>query len=253
MVQEVLVGQPAQKRGITTNPVGLGTATLEPASAPTPALDDKISAQNIHVDTVPQNVADHAPKSPTATEFMIRTLDIVGSLAIVILTFPAMLVVTLLIWISSPGSIIYKQRRVGKDGKIFTLYKFRTMVNHADKIWGLIPASQDDERITSVGRILRRTRLDELPQLFNVLTGNMSLVGPRPENIYRINLHPALRGARLVVKPGLTGLAQIRGYYDLKPEHKIRYDYLYIQKRSLLLNIYLLIQTIPVIFLKRGW
>jgi lipopolysaccharide/colanic/teichoic acid biosynthesis glycosyltransferase len=100
---------------------------------------------------------------------------------------------------------------------------------------------------------LRQTRLDELPQLYNVLKGDMSLVGPRPENVYRVKLHKALQGLRLSVKPGLTGLAQIRSFYDLKPPKKIKYDYLYIQKRNLFLNLYILMKTIPVIFSKKGW
>jgi lipopolysaccharide/colanic/teichoic acid biosynthesis glycosyltransferase len=97
------------------------------------------------------------------------------------------------------------------------------------------------------------TRLDELPQLFNVLKGDMSLVGPRPERPHFVKLHKALRELRLTVRPGLTGLAQIRNFYDLKPRHKIKYDYLYIQQRSLLLNLYILAKTLPVIISKKGW
>jgi lipopolysaccharide/colanic/teichoic acid biosynthesis glycosyltransferase len=133
------------------------------------------------------------------------------------------------------------------------LYKFRTMVHNAEKHTGPVWAARDDDRVTPIGKILRRTRLDELPQLFNVLKGDMSLVGPRPERPYFVKQHKVLQGVRLVVKPGITGLAQVRGQYDLKPEHKLKYDYLYIQKRSLFLNIYILLQTIPVILLKRGW
>ena len=87
----------------------------------------------------------------------------------------------------------------------------------------------------------------------NILHGKMSLVGPRPENYYRVKLHPALQGLRLSVKPGLTGLAQIRTHYDLHPRHKTKYDYLYIQRRSVLLNVYILLKTIPVVFSKTGW
>jgi len=112
-------------------------------------------------------------------------------------------------------------------------------------------ASKDDLRVTPIGSILRKTRLDELAQLFNVLWGDMSLEGPgRP---YFVSQHKALQGIRLTVKPGLTGLAQIRSFYDLKPEHKLKYDYLYIQRRSLFLNLYILLQTVPVIFSKKGW
>jgi lipopolysaccharide/colanic/teichoic acid biosynthesis glycosyltransferase len=192
-------------------------------------------------------------RTSKALEFLIRAFDIAGSLLLLILSLPLMFVVAVLIKIFSPGPILYKQERVGKEGKVFTLYKFRTMVNNAEEHIGPVLASKDDSRVTSTGRILRRTRLDELPQLFNVLQGDMSLVGPRPERPFFVNQHRVLQGIRLSVKPGITGLAQIRSYYDLKPNHKIKYDYLYIQKRSLLLNAYILLQTIPVIFTKKGW
>ena len=118
---------------------------------------------------------------------------------------------------------------------------------------GFLPATEDDPRITKVGRILRKLRLDELPQLFNILRGEMSLVGPRPENFHRVVKHKALQGTRLAVKPGLTGLAQVRSFYDLHPKHKIKYDYLYIQRRAFWLNIKIILQTIPVVFSKKGW
>jgi lipopolysaccharide/colanic/teichoic acid biosynthesis glycosyltransferase len=186
-------------------------------------------------------------------EVLIRLLDVVGSLAILSLTFLVMLVASLLVKLTSRGPLLYRQERVGKNGRVFGLYKFRTMINDAEKHVGPVWASKDDHRITPVGRILRRTRLDELPQLYNILCGHMSLVGPRPERPFFVERHKALQGARLVVKPGLTGLAQIRSFYDLKPAHKVKYDYLYIQNRSFLLNLYILLQTIPVLFTKKGW
>jgi len=149
--------------------------------------------------------------------------------------------------------VFYKQQRVGKDGKVFTLYKFRTMVNDAEKGLGPVLASRDDPRVTKVGKVLRATRLDELPQLLNVLHGDMSLVGPRPERPHFVKQHKALHELRLAVKPGLTGLAQIRSFYDLKPKHKIKYDYLYIQKRSFRLNLYILLLTIPAVLSRKGW
>ena len=186
-------------------------------------------------------------------EFLMRSLDIAGSVLILLFSTPVTILIPLLIKISSPGPVFYKQQRVGKDGKRFTLYKFRTMVNDAEKEVGPVLASRDDPRVTKVGKILRTTRLDELPQLLNVLQGDMSLVGPRPERPHFVKRHKALHELRLAVKPGLTGLAQIRSFYDLKPQHKIKYDYLYIQKRSLLLNLYILIRTIPTIFSRKGW
>ncbi|MBA7660304.1 hypothetical protein ES703_68306 [subsurface metagenome] len=186
-------------------------------------------------------------------EFFITILDISTSLILLILATVPMLIISILIKLTSRGSVIYKQQRVGKDGKTFTLYKFRTMAKDAEKMVGPVLAKQDDPRVTKTGKVLRRTRMDELPQLFNVLLGQMSLVGPRPERPHFVKLHKPLQELRLAVKPGLTGLAQIRNFYDLKPKHKIRYDYLYIQQRSLLLNLYILAKTIPVLFSKKGW
>jgi lipopolysaccharide/colanic/teichoic acid biosynthesis glycosyltransferase len=186
-------------------------------------------------------------------EFSMRILDVVGSIVILLISAPAIALVSLLVKISSAGPVFYKQQRVGKDGKLFTLYKFRTMVEDAEKEIGPVLASRNDPRVTKVGKILRTSRLDELPQLLNVLKGDMSLVGPRPERPHFVKQHKALHELRLAVKPGLTGLAQIRSFYDLKPKHKIKYDYLYIQRRSLLLNMYILMLTIPTIFSRKGW
>ncbi|HIJ72421.1 MAG TPA: hypothetical protein HPP87_13855 [Planctomycetes bacterium] len=186
-------------------------------------------------------------------EFLIRMLDIVVSIGLLIVLWPVMLLISVLIQLTSSGNVLYKQQRVGKDGKIFTLYKFRTMVQDAERMLGPVLAKQNDPRVTKIGRFLRTTRIDELPQLLNVLCGQISLVGPRPERPHFVKLHKALQGMRLAVKPGLTGLAQIRSYYDLHPKHKLRYDFLYIQRRSLWLNIYILLQTIPVVISKKGW
>lgn len=199
-------------------------------------------------------VSEIAPAQTSRwAEFLIRVLDVVGSLTILALAFPVMLAVAVVIKLTSPGPVLYRQERVGKGGKFFSLCKFRTMIRDAEKHVGPVWATRDDARVTPVGRILRRARLDELPQLFNILRGDMSLVGPRPERPFFVQRHKALQGARLAVKPGLTGLAQVRSFYDLKPAHKVRYDYIYIQRRSFLLNIYILLQTIPVLFAKKGW
>ncbi len=193
------------------------------------------------------------PVASASVEPLIRLFDIAGSVAILFFATPVMVLASLFIKLTSRGPILYRQERVGKGGTVFTLYKFRTMIDGAEKHLGPVLASRDDERVTAVGRILRRMRLDELPQLYNILRGDMSLVGPRPERPYFVERHQALQGIRLAVKPGLTGLAQVRSFYDLKPDHKARYDYLYIQNRSLLLNIYILLQTIPALFARKGW
>jgi lipopolysaccharide/colanic/teichoic acid biosynthesis glycosyltransferase len=192
-------------------------------------------------------------KTSVITDVWVRSLDMAGSFIMLAIASPVMLLTALFVRVTSPGPILFKQRRVGKDGKIFVLYKFRTMVNDAEKNTGPVWAAKDDERVTCLGKLLRRTRLDEFPQLFNVLRGDMSLVGPRPERPYFVRRHRALQGIRLAVKPGITGLAQVRGLYDLKPDHKLKYDYLYIQKRSFLLNASILFRTIPIILFKKGW
>ena len=127
------------------------------------------------------------------------------------------------------------------------------MIDDAEKHTGPVLATINDPRVTKIGRILRTTRIDEIPQLFNVIRGQMSLVGPRPERPHFVKQHKHLRELRLAVKPGITGLAQIRSYYDLPPEHKVKYDYLYIQRRSLRLNLYILTMTVPIIFSRKGW
>ena len=185
-------------------------------------------------------------------EFLIRALDILGSLVMLIVLSPLIGLAALGIKLTSSGSVFYKQKRIGKDGKLFTLYKFRTMVSNPEQHNGAVITAKNDSRVTKIGRFLRDTRIDEIPQLINVIGGEMSLVGPRPEVTIRAKSHKALRGIRLAVKPGLTGLAQIRREYDLHPKHKIKYDYLYIQRRSLALNLYILFKTIPVVLSGRG-
>ncbi len=194
------------------------------------------------------------PEVSSREEFLIRCMDVAGALLLLGLSLPLFAVIVVLVRLSSPGPVIYRQRRVTRGGKLFLLYKFRTMVGNAERGTGPVLARPDDPRVTPIGRFLRRTRLDELPQLLNILRGDMSLVGPRPERPYFVRRHKELQGARLSVKPGLTGLAQINGCYDLKPRHKVRYDRLYIRKRSVWLNVYILLKTIPVVLWRRnGW
>ena len=198
-------------------------------------------------------VFPRVPQIPRVQEFLIRLLDLAGAFVMLILAAPVMLLFSCLIRVFSPGPILYKQERVGKQGRPFVLYKFRSMINEAERHVGPIWAAKDDDRVTPIGKLMRKMRIDELPQGFNGLKGDMSLVGPRPERPFFVQRHKALQGVRLAVKPGLTGLAQIRAFYDLKPEHKLKYDYLYIQNRSLLLNLSILLRTVPVVIRKTGW
>jgi len=210
-------------------------------------LSDKINENSSG-----QLVSTFVGRKSDLDEFFIAILDMSASLVLLVLTMVPMLIISILIKLTSRGAVIYMQERVGKDGRIFKLYKFRTMIKDAEKKVGPVWAKPDDARVTKIGRVMRRTRIDELPQLFNILQGQMSLIGPRPERPHFVKIHKALQGLRLAVKPGLTGLAQVRNAYDLHPRHKIKYDYLYIQRRSLLLNLYILIKTIPVVLLMKG-
>lgn len=253
MKQDVLLNKSVRDKRTVLLPVRENEQAVAYENSPTLTIEDKPVIENARLAELSQFLPSPAQSASARKEPLLRALDIVASIFLFVVTLPLFALAALLIKLSSPGSVVFKQQRVGKNGSIFSLFKFRTMIDDAEKSTGPVWAAKDDDRITKIGRFLRKTRIDELPQLFNVLKGDMSLVGPRPERPFFVKQHPALQGVRLSVKPGLTGLAQIRGYYDLKPEHKIRYDYLYIQKRSILLNIYLLIQTIPVIFLNRGW
>lgn len=183
-----------------------------------------------------------------------RTTDIVVSLLVAVLGFIPMLVIALLIKLDSKGPVIFKQERLGKDGKPFTMYKFRSMCECAEKN-GPQWAEKEDDRCTKVGSFLRKTRLDELPQFWNILKGEMSLVGPRPERAYFYEeFETYIHGFRnrLAVRPGLTGWAQVSGGYDLKPEEKIVYDMEYIEKMSVRMDLRCIVRTVRLIFTHEG-
>ncbi len=217
-----------------------------------PVVYARLLSGNVMDENSLKFLATYLGSKSDCEEFFIRVLDVGLSTLAILLVMPLLVVLVTLIKITSPGPVIYSQSRIGKDGKLFTMYKFRTMIEGAENETGPVLACENDPRVTTVGRFLRRTRLDELPQLINVIRGDMSLVGPRPERPHFVRRHKALREIRLAVRPGLTGLAQIRSIYDLHPRHKVRYDYLYIQKRSLLLNIYIIFKTLPVVLSCRG-
>jgi len=218
-----------------------------------PSIYMKLLSEKINGGSSVKLLSTFVGRQSDVDEFFINVVDILSTLILLAISTVPMLTISILVKLTSKGSVIYKQQRVGKDGKVFTLYKFRTMIENAQTLSGLAPTQENDPRVTKVGRLLRRFRLDELPQLFNILKGDMSLVGPRPENLYRVDNHKSLQGLRLVVKPGITGLAQVQSAYDLNPKHKVKYDYLYIQRRSLILNINIMLRTIPVLFSKKGW
>ncbi|MCD6352535.1 MAG: sugar transferase [Armatimonadetes bacterium] len=180
-----------------------------------------------------------------------RLLDIVGSLLALVLLGPLMLVLALLIRRQTGASALFVQERVGQRGRPFAMYKFRTMYPDTPA-YAPAPASDEDPRVTPVGRWLRRYSLDELPQLFNVLRGEMSLVGPRPEMPFIVERYAPWQRRRLEAKPGITGLWQIMGRKDLPLAENIEYDFYYLRHQSLLLDLEILLRTIPVVLSARG-
>ncbi len=176
-----------------------------------------------------------------------RIFDLVVVLLLLPVAVPLCLLVALLIKLSSPGPVLYRQQRVGRGGSPFYIYKFRTMVPDAERLTGPVLATANDPRITPLGRILRATRLDELPQFYNVLKGEMSLVGPRPERPAFVDRYvdsfPEYR-FRLLIKPGITGLTQVMGKYSTDVEDKLRLDLFYMSHYTLLLDLKILLQTL---------
>lgn len=186
--------------------------------------------------------------------FLKRTADIVVSLLVAVLGILPMLIIALCIKLDSKGPIIFRQERLGKDGKSFTMYKFRSMFTDAEAE-GPKWAEKEDDRCTKVGSFLRKTRLDELPQFWNILKGEMSLVGPRPERpFFYDEFETYIHGFRnrLAVRPGLTGWAQVSGGYDLKPEEKIVYDMEYIANMSVRMDLRCMVRTVRLIFTHEG-
>lgn len=183
-----------------------------------------------------------------------RVFDIAAAFFMGIILVIPMLLIAAYVRLDSRGPAIFKQERLGLNGKPFTIYKFRTMYTNAEEN-GPQWAERIDYRCTRAGHILRKTRLDELPQLWNIFIGNMSFVGPRPERAFfyeKFETYIDGFSNRMVVKPGLTGWAQVNGGYDLKPEEKIVYDMEYIKNRSLWMDIKCLIMTIKLVFTHEG-
>ncbi len=187
-----------------------------------------------------------------------RFIDICGAAAGLLISAPVMILLAVVIRLTSRGPSVYSQSRVGQHGRLFTVYKLRTMRQDAEEATGAVWSQPGDGRITRLGRILRRTRLDELPQLWNVLKGDMSLVGPRPERPEFVNslMHQIpFYGQRHVVKPGLTGWAQVRYTYGASVEdamEKLQYDLYYIKNLSLALDFFIMLETIKTVVLSRG-
>lgn len=181
-----------------------------------------------------------------------RIADILISLFGIVVLLPLLLIIIIVIKIDSAGGALFLQDRVGKDGKVFKIFKFRTMLPESksfDKNGNIL---ENYDRITKVGKFLRKTSLDELPQLVNVFIGNMSLIGPRPTLPYQVEKYTQEQRERLKMSPGISGWAQVNGRNDLSWEEKIQYDRYYIEHFSLILDVKILLKTVKVVFGKKG-
>mgnify|MGYP005834833783 CR=1 FL=1 len=191
-----------------------------------------------------------------------RVFDFVVSLLGIVFTWPILVLIAVAVKLDSPGPVIYVARRVGENGKLFDMYKFRTMVVDAERLQSLATETDEqgrpiykvksDQRVTRIGRFLRRTSLDELPQLVNVLKGEMSLVGPRPEQPFITQTYDHWQWQRLSVPPGVTGLWQISGRSDLPMHLNTQYDIFYVRNYSILLDLKILLKTLIVVFKGKG-
>jgi len=187
-----------------------------------------------------------------------RVFDLLSSLVLLVATAPIMAITALLIKLESPGSIFYTQERVGLNGGTFKVIKFRSMRNDAEKDGRPQWATKNDARVTRVGNIIRKVRIDELPQLINVLRGEMSMVGPRPERPFFVDELVAkipYYAVRHSVKPGVTGWAQVRYEYGSTIEdslEKLQYDLYYVKNHTLFLDLLIMLETVAVVLTGRG-
>ena len=179
--------------------------------------------------------------------FIKRLFDIIFSIFILIIFSPFLLIISMLVKLTSKGDIFFTQERVGKDGKIFKIYKFRTMQENAEFVRDGLAVKSGDSRITPLGRVLRKTSLDEIPQFINVLLGDLSIVGPRPALSVQLKYYSSWHRRRLEVRPGITGLATVKGRCSIPWSRRIELDIEYIDKFSLILDFKILFKTIYVV------
>jgi exopolysaccharide biosynthesis polyprenyl glycosylphosphotransferase len=194
------------------------------------------------------------PRSETQQLFK-RWFDVFASIALIILLSIPMLIAAVIIKLTSPGPALYTQERVGKNGRTFKIFKFRSMFVDAEKSTGAVLASRSDPRVTWFGRFMRSTRIDELPQLFNILKGDMSFVGPRPERpVFVSQFEMEIPGykERCRIRPGVTGLAQVSGNYETSADIKLKYDLAYVANQNMTLDLQILIRTLKTVLTRAG-
>ena len=194
------------------------------------------------------------PARPTryANSALKRIVDVAGALVALLLASPLMAIAVVAIRIESPGHPIYRQRRVGRDGRAFELYKLRTMVVGAENLGSGLVVDHGDARITRVGALLRRTSLDEVPNLLNVLRGEMSLIGPRPTVAVQVDRYDDRQRGRLAVKPGITGWAQVHGRASLPWHERIELDLWYVEHARLAVDVHILRRTARMVLTGHG-
>lgn len=193
---------------------------------------------------------------PSDTQQIIkRVFDVSLALTLLLLLAAPMALVALLIRTTSPGPILFTQQRVGRNGHPFRIYKFRSMVDKADSIYGIYQATKSDPRVTSLGRFMRVTRIDELPQLWNILRGDMSFIGPRPlveEEVTKFEAEVTGFKERTRIRPGVTGLAQVSGGYETSPDIKLKYDLAYVAHQNMTLDMQILFRTVKTVLGRAG-
>jgi lipopolysaccharide/colanic/teichoic acid biosynthesis glycosyltransferase len=245
----------------------LGTAL----SMPEPSSNTELSTDHARALYLLSFAQPNAARNRTAYTIAKRIIDAVLSAVLLVVLSPLMLVIAIVVKMTSDGPAILAQERVGQGGRVFYFFKFRSMYNNLDQSadrrfaqayvngQSTPPTPGDgvfkpagNRRVTAVGRILRKTSLDELPQLFNVLRGDMSLVGPRPSMPYEVDVYKPWHFRRLEVLPGITGLAQIRGRSSLSFRDIVEIDLAYIESRTILLDLTILLKTVPVWLSGRG-
>jgi lipopolysaccharide/colanic/teichoic acid biosynthesis glycosyltransferase len=256
--------------------MGIGMSGIRSSNPSLPAVTGAFDSPLVHPRHRDWGSAANRSGTQSAGEWPRRAVNLLLALIAVIITLPVMLLIALLVRLTSRGSVLYTQERIGLDrrepviggqnhrrerdlgGRPFTIYKFRTMRVDAENGSGAVWAQQRDPRVTSIGRVLRQYRLDELPQLFNVLKGEMNIVGPRPERptiFAELREHIAEYPLRQRAKPGITGLAQINHHYDRSLEDvrtKVYYDLEYIRRQCVAEDFRIMLKTVPVVLLRRG-